>query len=228
MVSSYLSVVFLIVLVCPEIIGARMLKKHDLEVPEFLAEGTTEYPGTDETIEPEESKCDENEEYVECSEKCEPRCDTPVYVDCKFSPACTPRCQCKEGYARHSSGKCVPDGECLLGKIFSKACGPFFICTCCADLGVSSVRRGDFIFNTYRLRTVSRRYRTAHNQYVSKMKSPIRGAILLEEYTGSLVASCLPNGRVRGRSLAGLRFRVNRSEIGQKATWSGKRHTFRI
>ncbi|EYC29607.1 hypothetical protein Y032_0006g3066 [Ancylostoma ceylanicum] len=114
MVSSYLSVVFLIVLVCPEIIGARMLKKHDLEVPEFLAEGTTEYPGTDETIEPEESKCDENEEYVECSEKCEPRCDTPVYVDCKFSPACTPRCQCKEGYARHSSGKCVPDGECLL------------------------------------------------------------------------------------------------------------------
>ncbi|EYC29605.1 hypothetical protein Y032_0006g3066 [Ancylostoma ceylanicum] len=171
MVSSYLSVVFLIVLVCPEIIGARMLKKHDLEVPEFLAEGTTEYPGTDETIEPEESKCDENEEYVECSEKCEPRCDTPVY---------------------HRS------------------------------------RRGDFIFNTYRLRTVSRRYRTAHNQYVSKMKSPIRGAILLEEYTGSLVASCLPNGRVRGRSLAGLRFRVNRSEIGQKATWSGKRHTFRI
>ncbi|EYC14858.1 hypothetical protein Y032_0039g46 [Ancylostoma ceylanicum] len=32
----------------------------------------------------------------------------------------------------------------------------------------------------------SRRYRTAHNQYVSKMKSPIRGAILIDEYTGSL------------------------------------------
>ncbi|EYB92835.1 hypothetical protein Y032_0189g1179 [Ancylostoma ceylanicum] len=37
-------------------------------------------------------------------------------------------------------------------------------------------RRGDLIFNTYRLWTVSRQYRTAHDQYVSKTKSPIRGA----------------------------------------------------
>ncbi|EYC16426.1 hypothetical protein Y032_0033g2653 [Ancylostoma ceylanicum] len=46
--------------------------------------------------------------------------------------------------------------------------------------------RGDLIFNTYRLRTVSRQHRAAHNQYLSKMKSPIRGATLLEEYTRSL------------------------------------------
>ncbi|RCN50045.1 trypsin Inhibitor like cysteine rich domain protein [Ancylostoma caninum] len=113
MVSSHLSVVVLTVLVFPEITGARMLKKHELKVPDFLAEGTTEYPGTEEPIEPERPECGENEVYLLCSDECEPRCETPVFVGCMFSPACTARCQCREGYARNSEGKCVADAECL-------------------------------------------------------------------------------------------------------------------
>ncbi|EYC29614.1 hypothetical protein Y032_0006g3071 [Ancylostoma ceylanicum] len=54
MFPSLLSVI-IVVLVCPQIIGARTLTKpEEMEIPEFLAEGTTEAPEADEPMMPEE------------------------------------------------------------------------------------------------------------------------------------------------------------------------------
>ncbi|EYC29612.1 hypothetical protein Y032_0006g3069 [Ancylostoma ceylanicum] len=50
-----------------------------------------------------------NEEYIECSERCEPSCRYPNANHCTHLPACSPRCQCKEGFYRNSNGFCTND-----------------------------------------------------------------------------------------------------------------------
>ncbi|EYC29578.1 hypothetical protein Y032_0006g3048 [Ancylostoma ceylanicum] len=74
----------------------------------------TETPETEKTTTPEESKCQENEVFVECSKKCEQHCHFPVWEGCELQGPCVPRCECKEGYARDREDNCVPEGECLL------------------------------------------------------------------------------------------------------------------
>ncbi|EYC29577.1 hypothetical protein Y032_0006g3047 [Ancylostoma ceylanicum] len=72
--------------------GARILKKTKLIVPDLPDEVTTEssektdnssttgVPETGKPIVPEESKCQENEVFVECSKKCEQHCHLPIWV----------------------------------------------------------------------------------------------------------------------------------------------------
>ncbi|RCN50046.1 hypothetical protein ANCCAN_03876 [Ancylostoma caninum] len=117
MVASLPSIL-VIVLVCSEVIEARMLKKHELKVPEFLAEATTEMsettemPDPDKPIEPEVHECGENEEFG-CHTRCDMYCFIHREVDCKLEP-CYSHCACKEGYARNHEEKCIPMQECLL------------------------------------------------------------------------------------------------------------------
>ncbi|KAL6740030.1 hypothetical protein Aduo_013420 [Ancylostoma duodenale] len=81
------------------------------EMPETSGMAKTEKP-----IVPEESSCQENEVFVECSRKCESRCHIPTWDCCELSGPCYPRCECKPGYARNQEDKCVPEEECLSGK----------------------------------------------------------------------------------------------------------------
>ncbi|RCN50047.1 trypsin Inhibitor like cysteine rich domain protein [Ancylostoma caninum] len=117
MVSSLPSVVLVVVLVCLEIIGARMLRKHKLELPGFLAEATTEMYETSEMPRPPypagPDDCKENEEFFECFSKCAAFCFLPKPINCNFTETCFPYCECKQGYAHNSEGKCVPEMECL-------------------------------------------------------------------------------------------------------------------
>ncbi|EYC29601.1 hypothetical protein Y032_0006g3063 [Ancylostoma ceylanicum] len=114
-----------------------MLKKHELDIPEFLAEATTEMsettempepdnpiqPDPEEPIQPEPEKpicpdscerdCGENEEFVKCyPERMDLYCRIPTFVG--FKPdGCFPHCACKRGYARDHANRCVPEEECL-------------------------------------------------------------------------------------------------------------------
>ncbi|KIH58963.1 hypothetical protein ANCDUO_10821 [Ancylostoma duodenale] len=74
---------------------------------------TTKIPETKEPIVPEESKCQKNEVFVECSKKCSEYCHIPVLDGCEFLGPCFPLCECKEGYARNIKGECVLEEECL-------------------------------------------------------------------------------------------------------------------
>ncbi|RCN50048.1 hypothetical protein ANCCAN_03878 [Ancylostoma caninum] len=105
---------------CPEITGARILKKNELTVPDSLAEATTEMSETTEmpemderVVEVESKECQENEEFVECSRRCELHCHIPIWDGCEFSGPCVPRCECKQGYARNAENECVLEEECL-------------------------------------------------------------------------------------------------------------------
>ncbi|RCN50049.1 trypsin Inhibitor like cysteine rich domain protein [Ancylostoma caninum] len=112
----------------------HILKNHDSIVADLPTEATTETSGrtgtpeTTETYEktemtetsamPEtekldESSCQENEVFVECSRKCGRHCHIPVWDGCEFAGPCYPRCECKPGYARNQEDECVPEEECL-------------------------------------------------------------------------------------------------------------------
>ncbi|KAL6740029.1 hypothetical protein Aduo_013419 [Ancylostoma duodenale] len=72
-----------------------------------------------------------NEEHVYCSEKCEPPCAESNVKRCKHQPACFPRCTCKEGYYRNSSGICTNDcmpEPCKDPNAIRKPCGKDTYC----------------------------------------------------------------------------------------------------
>ncbi|GMS95128.1 hypothetical protein PENTCL1PPCAC_17303 [Pristionchus entomophagus] len=58
--------------------------------------------------------CGPNETFNQCSTPCEPQCGQPVALAC---PAiCGPsKCQCKQGFWRHSTGSCVQNNQCFNG-----------------------------------------------------------------------------------------------------------------
>ncbi|KAL6740031.1 hypothetical protein Aduo_013421 [Ancylostoma duodenale] len=80
-----------------------------------MAEGSerTEMAETEKPILPEESKCQQNEVFVECSRKCGLHCHIPTWDGCELSGPCYPRCECKPGYARNQEDRCIPEEECL-------------------------------------------------------------------------------------------------------------------
>ncbi|EYC29590.1 hypothetical protein Y032_0006g3053 [Ancylostoma ceylanicum] len=118
MVSSFQSIVIVMVIVCPEIIGARMLNKRELEVPDFLADATTEMYETTEMPIPE--NCQENEEFS--NSKCELHCGSPYPGNCHIVSPDKRYCVCQQGYARDLDRKCVLKEECSTSKLSLKAC----------------------------------------------------------------------------------------------------------
>ncbi|RCN44052.1 trypsin Inhibitor like cysteine rich domain protein, partial [Ancylostoma caninum] len=57
--------------------------------------------------------CGENEEYNDCGNSCEPKCDGIFKKKTKCLKKCTtPACVCKRGYYRQASGECVRKRRC--------------------------------------------------------------------------------------------------------------------
>ncbi|VDL82546.1 unnamed protein product [Nippostrongylus brasiliensis] len=70
-------------------------------------------------------ECNENEEYTECGTACEPTCNGPTDFAC--TDQCVKKCQCKSGFIRDVSGKCV--AECPRGKTCKDmVCKPGTVC----------------------------------------------------------------------------------------------------
>ncbi|WKY12434.1 hypothetical protein Q1695_003765 [Nippostrongylus brasiliensis] len=70
-------------------------------------------------------ECNENEEYTECGSACEPTCNGPTDFAC--TDQCIKKCQCKSGFIRDVSGKCV--AECPRGKTCKDiVCKPGTVC----------------------------------------------------------------------------------------------------
>lgn len=55
-------------------------------------------------------KCGQNEEYTMCGTACPLTCEKPEVGPCTLQ--CVIGCQCKKGYLRHKTGKCVELGDC--------------------------------------------------------------------------------------------------------------------
>uniref|UniRef100_A0AC35GEJ6 TIL domain-containing protein n=1 Tax=Panagrolaimus sp. PS1159 TaxID=55785 RepID=A0AC35GEJ6_9BILA len=56
-------------------------------------------------------KCGPNEKWAECASACEASCSQPEDMMC--IQMCMPaKCQCVQGTARNSQGKCVPRSKC--------------------------------------------------------------------------------------------------------------------
>lgn len=54
--------------------------------------------------------CNENEEYNECGSSCTKTCTSDPRWICLA--VCVPRCNCKMGYVRNESGKCILKSDC--------------------------------------------------------------------------------------------------------------------
>ncbi|GMR56131.1 hypothetical protein PMAYCL1PPCAC_26326, partial [Pristionchus mayeri] len=62
------------------------------------------------TKKPDQSDCQPNELFRECSSMCEPKCganNRPCTAKCG-----PPKCQCQQGYYLDTSGDCVSRDEC--------------------------------------------------------------------------------------------------------------------